>query len=163
MWLVFYKQHSDKPTLQYDEAVEEALCFGWIDSIIKKRDDDSYLRKLTPRKPDSRWSPSNKKRVEKLIRQRTMHEAGLTKVKQAKKSGAWNNSDPPQISLEMPVELKQELAKSKKAKAFFEQLAPSYQQQFIGWINVAKRPATKERRVAESIALLRQGKRLGLK
>jgi len=164
VWLVFYRKHSSTPTLQYDEAVEEALCFGWIDSIIKKRDDHSYTRKVTPRKPNSHWSQLNKKRVEKLIRQGLMCESGLAKVTEAKESGAWEKSaDRPEISFEIPSEFRQALARSNKAKTFFDQLAPSYQKQFIGWINVAKRQKTKERRVDESIALLQQGKRLGLK
>lgn len=164
VWLVFYKTHSNTPTLQYDEAVEEALCFGWIDSIIKKRDDDSYTRKITPRKSDSRWSELNKRRVAKLIRRGLMAESGLAKVKDAKESGAWDKpTGPPEISLEIPPEFKKALAKNKRAKKFFDQLAPSYQKQFIAWINVAKRQETKDRRVDESIALLQQGKRLGLK
>ena len=77
IWLVFYKKHTGKPTLKYDEAVEEALCFGWIDSIIKKVDDEKYVRKLTPRKADSRWSESNKKRVTKLQKQGLMTQVGL--------------------------------------------------------------------------------------
>ena len=160
---MFYKKHSNSPTLQYDEAVEEALCFGWIDSIIKKRDDHSYVRKITPRKPDSRWSQLNKKRVEKLIRQGLMCESGLVKVTAAKESGIWEESDRPKMSFEMPVEFKEALARHRKAKTFFDQLAPSYQNQFIGWISVAKRQETKERRVSESIALLLKGERLGMK
>lgn len=81
------KKHLSTPPLQYDEAVEEALCFGWIDSIIKKRDDDSYTRKVTPRKSDSCWSQLNKERVEKLVRQGLMCESGLAKVTAAKESG----------------------------------------------------------------------------
>jgi len=161
---VFYRKHSSTPTLQYDEAVEEALCFGWIDSIIKKRNDDSYMRKVTPRKPNSHWSQLNKKRVEKLIWQGLVCESGLAKVTEAKESGVWDKSaDQPKISFEIPSEFKQALARSNKAKTFFDQLAPSYQKQFIGWINVAKQQKTKERRLDESIALLQQGKRLGLK
>ena len=164
VWLVFYKKHLSTPTLQYDEAVEEALCFGWIDSIIKKRDDDSYTRKVTPRKSDSCWSQLNKERVEKLVRQGLMCESGLAKVTAAKESGVWDKSaDRPKISFELPSEFKKALARNNKAKMFFDQLAPSYQKQFIGWINVAKRQETKERRVNESIALLQQRKRLGLK
>ena len=164
VWLVFYKKRSSTLTLQYDEAVEEALCFGWIDSIIKKRDDDSYTRKVTRRKPNSHWSQLNKKRAEKLIRQGLMCESGLAKVTEAKESGVWEKSaDRPKISFEMSSEFKKALARSNRAKTFFAQLAPSYQKQFIGWINVAKRQKTKELRVDESIALLQQGKRLGLK
>jgi uncharacterized protein YdeI (YjbR/CyaY-like superfamily) len=163
VWLVFYKKQSGEPTLEYDEAVEEALCFGWIDSIITRRDEESYTRKLTPRRSGSRWSELNKKRVNKLTRQRLMTEAGLAKVREAKESGLWDESGRPEISLELSGELEDALAKSKKARAFFDQLAPSYKKQFIGWVSVAKRPETRARRVDEAIRLLEQGKRLGMK
>ncbi len=154
---------SGKPTLEYEEAVEEALCFGWIDSIIKKIDDEKYARKLTPRKANSRWSDLNKKRIQKLEKQGLMTQAGIAMVNEAKASGQWDNTDRPQISLETPKELKAALTRNKKAKQFFDQLAPSYQKQFIGWIAAAKRQETKERRIRESIALLEQRKKLGMK
>ena len=163
IWLVFYKKHTRIPALEYDAAVEEALCFGWIDSIIRKLDEDRYARKMTPRKPDSRWSELNKKRVKKLMRQGLMMESGLAKIEGAKKSGLWQQSDRPQISWEIPTKLKSALAGNRKAKTFFAQLAPTYRKHFIGWIAVAKRQETKDRRVKESIALLEQGKKLGLK
>jgi uncharacterized protein YdeI (YjbR/CyaY-like superfamily) len=163
IWLVFYKKHTGKPTLGYEEAVEEALCFGWIDSIIKKIDAEKYVRKLTPRKADSRWSELNKKRIMKLQKQGLLTEAGIMKVKVAKASGLWDKPDRPEISLDIPRELENALAKNTKAKSFFHQLAPSYQKQFIGWIAVAKRKETKERRLREAIALLEQGEKLGMK
>lgn len=163
VWLVFYKKHTGKPTLDYDDAVEEALCFGWIDSTIKKLDDNRYVRKFTPRKPGSRWSELNKKRVRKLMRQGLMTDAGMALVTSGKKSGNWEKSDRPKISLDIPPELEKALAKNKKAKAFFDGLAPSYQKQFIGWVSVAKQPETRDRRVKESIALLEKGEKLGLK
>ena len=163
IWLVFYKGHTGKPTLEYDEAVEEALCFGWIDSIIKKIDEDKYVRKLTPRKAGSRWSERNKKRIEKLKKQGLITEKGNAKIIEAKASGLWDRPDRPQISLEIPRELKFALAENREAKNFFDQLAPSYQKSFIGWIAAAKRPETKERRLRESIVLLERGEKLGMK
>lgn len=163
IWLVFYKKHTGRPSLDYVAAVEEALCFGWIDSIIKKIDDEKYVRKLTPRKPDSRWSALNKKRVAKLLQQGLMTDAGKARVDQAKESELWDKPDRPDISFDIPKELKQAFSKNTKARQFFYQLAPSYQKQFIGWIAVAKRPETKERRVRESVALLEQGRKLGMK
>ncbi|MBN1517299.1 YdeI/OmpD-associated family protein [Candidatus Sumerlaeota bacterium] len=163
IWLVFYKKHTGKPTLEYDDAVEEALCFGWIDSIIKKIDDEKYARKLTPRKADSRWSELNKRRIAKLQQQGLLTEIGKMKVKEAKASGQWDQPDRPQISYELPIELKRALAKNKKAREFFEQLAPTYKKQFIGWIAFAKRPETKDKRLKESIALLEKGEKLGMK
>ena len=163
IWLVFYKKHTGKPTLAYDEAVEEALCFGWIDSIIKKIDDERYVRKLTPRNADSRWSDLNKKRIAKLKQQELMTPTGNTMVKEAKASGFWDKPDRPQLSPEIPKELESALAKNKKARSFFDQLAPSYRKQYIGWIAFAKRQETKERRVKEAVVLLERGEKLGMK
>jgi uncharacterized protein YdeI (YjbR/CyaY-like superfamily) len=163
IWLVCYKKGTSKPTIAYDDAVEEALCFGWIDSIIKKIDDEKYVRKFTPRKDKSRWSQLNKKRANKMIKQGRMTEAGLAKIKAAKKNGCWNQDVRPQISFEVPPEFAKALARNKKAKENFENLAPSYRKFYIGWIATAKRPETKERRITESIALLEKGKKLGMK
>jgi len=163
IWLVFYKKGTHKPTLDYNEAVEEALCFGWIDSIIKRVDDERYVRKFTPRKPDSRWSALNKKRAAKVIKENRMTRHGLALIKAAKASGLWDQDNRPHISFEIPEALKKALRKNKKAKAFFDQLAPTDQKHFIGWIEVAKRQETIDKRVEESIKLLSQEKKLGLK
>ena len=163
IWLVFYKKHTGKATLEYDEAVEEALCFGWIDSIIKKIDDEKFVRKLTPRKADSQWSELNKKRIMKLKKQGLLTEAGIVKVQEAKASGLWNKPDSQKLPSSLPRDLESALAKNKKAKNFFDQLAPSYQKRFIGWISTAKRQETKERRLREAIVLLEKGEKLGMK
>jgi uncharacterized protein YdeI (YjbR/CyaY-like superfamily) len=89
-WLIFYKKYTSKPNVTYDEAVEEALCFGWIDSTIKRIDDEKFARKFTPRKPNSKWSESNKKRAEKMITRRRMTKAGLELIHQAKQRGQWS-------------------------------------------------------------------------
>src|SRR5579863_366528 len=88
-WLVFQKKHTDRPSLDYEEAVEEALCFGWIDSIIRRIDDGTYCRKFTPRKNDSAWSNENKTRVEKVTGEGRMTQFGQAKVDAAKRSGRW--------------------------------------------------------------------------
>lgn len=159
IWLVFYKKHTGKPSLDYEDAVQECLCFGWIDSIIKKIDDERYVRKMTPRKPNSQWSESNRARITVLRNQGLMTRAGISKVKEAEKNGRWDESE---IPPEIPAELLNELAKNRIAETFFNQLAPSYRKQFIGWIASAKRKETIERRVMEAIALLEQGKKLGM-
>jgi uncharacterized protein YdeI (YjbR/CyaY-like superfamily) len=163
IWLVFYKKQTRKPTMAYEAAVEEALCFGWIDGIIKKIDETKYARKFTPRRGRSKWSALNKKRAEKMVRQHKMTEAGLAKIKAAKKSGLWDEDPRPAISFDVPPELAKALTHNKKAKANFEKLAPTYRKHYIGWITVAKRAETKKRRIAESIALLEKGEKLGLK
>jgi uncharacterized protein YdeI (YjbR/CyaY-like superfamily) len=163
VWLVFYKKRTKKRTLEYNEAVEEALCFGWIDSIIKKIDEEKYVRKFTPRKPDSLWSELNKQRVEKIMKEGKMTEHGLVKIEAAKGSLLWDKRDRPQIKFDMPAELEKALKKNKKARDFFEQLAPTYKKQFIGWIKMAKREETKIKRLKETIEKLEKGEKLGLK
>lgn len=163
IWLIFYKKETSVPSIAYEAAVEEALCFGWIDSIIKKIDDERYARKFTPRSVKSVWSALNKKRVNKMIKQGRMTEVGLAKIKAAKKTGLWNKDPRRQISLDVPPEFAKALARNKMARENFDKLAPSYRKHYIGWITFAKRPETKKRRIDESIALLEKGQKLGLK
>ena len=164
VWLIYYKKKTGKTSVEYGASVEEALCYGWVDSIIKKLDDTKYARKFTPRKESSKWSPSNKKRVEQLIREGLMTEHGLEKVEAAKRAGNWDNLvQKPKLTFEMPPEFAEALRKDKRAQETFNKLAPTYQKQYLGWIEVAKRPDTKAKRINESIRLLAEGKKLGLK
>src|SRR5688572_1281048 len=105
VWLVFYKKETGRPSLEYEDSIEEALCFGWVDSIIKNIDAATYCRKFTPRKEASNWSNTNKSRVAKIIREGKMTEFGLAKVHAAKKSGRWDRQPPPVINLDLPREL----------------------------------------------------------
>ena len=163
IWLVFHKKATGRPSLEYEESVEEALCFGWIDSIIKRIDGEKYCRKFTPRKKDSQWSSTNKKRVAKIINEGRMTEFGLAKVKAAKRSGIWKLDPTPVIKLDLPRELSEAFVRNKQAKDFFEKLAPTYRKHFIGWIVTAKRPETRAKRLQESLVLLARGEKLGLK
>lgn len=163
VWLIFYRKGAGHPTLGYDASVEEALCYGWIDSIIMKIDEQRYSRKFTPRRPGSAWSSINKRRVARLIKLKKMAPPGLAVVEAAKESGCWDAAPPSRRHFELPQELAQALRKSKKAKRHFDELAPSYRQHFVGWIATAKRPETRAGRVKKSVALLEQGKKLGLK
>ena len=163
VWLVFYKKSTSKSTIEYEAAVEEALCFGWIDSIIKRFDDEKYVRKFTPRKDKSDWSTLNKKRVTKMIKTGRMTEAGLAKIRAAKKNGSWNQNGKTPRSLEIPPEFAEALAGNKKAREHFEKLAPTYRRHYLGWIAAAKRPETRKRRIDEAILLLEKGAKLGLK
>lgn len=163
VWLVFYKKETGEATMTYDEAVEEALCFGWIDSIIKKLDERRYMRKFTPRKDKSKWSAYNKRRVAKLIKAGRMMQVGLAKVETAKQNGMWEKPDRPQIPVELPADFETALSQIPQAQENFEALAPSYQKQYIGWITVAKRAETKNKRIKEAIALLEKGEKLGMR
>jgi len=163
IWLVYYKPHTGKPTLEYGESVEEALCFGWVDSLIRKLDEQRYARKFTPRKPDSRWSESNRERAERLIAQGLMTRHGLALVEAAKASGAWDAGDRPQLSDEPAPEFLRALAGNHAARAFFEKLTDRQRRDYVWWINEAKQDATRLRRIRESISLLEQGRKLGMK
>ncbi len=163
VWLVYYKQHTGKPTLEYNESVEEALCFGWVDSLIKKLDEEKFARKFTPRKTRSRWSESNRKRVADLLKRGLMAEPGMACVEAAKASSLWDADDCPQLSEDLSPEFAQSLAKSHAARVYFEKLTEAQKKQFILWINEAKQEFTRRRRIRESISLLEQGRKLGMK
>ena len=163
LWLVFYKKHTGKTGLTYEDAVQEALCFGWIDGIRKRIDDEKHTIRFTPRRKNSLWSPTNKKRVAKLIASGLMTDAGHAKVREAKRSGKWDKADVRTPDPDVPVELTKALARCKKAQQNFANLAPSYRRQYIWWIGSAKRDETRCKRVKEAVARLKEDKRLGLK
>jgi uncharacterized protein YdeI (YjbR/CyaY-like superfamily) len=163
VWLVFFKKGAGEQTLTYDEALDEALCYGWIDSLIKKIDDTKYARKFTPRNEVSKWSEINKKRVERLFKEGRMTRAGMDVVETAKKNGCWDKPDRPPTVTEIPTELTAVLKKNKVAKANFERLAPSHRARYIMWVGTARRPETRARRAVEAVRLLDNDKKLGLK
>jgi len=163
IWLIYYKKHTGKPSIPYDDSVEEALCFGWIDSIIKKLDEERFARKFTPRKPKSSWSETNKERARKMMRNGKMTEVGLAKIREAKKSGEWSRTPPKRKELVIPPYMKAALARNEKAQENFYNLAKSYRRQYVGWISSAKREETRKRRLAEVIRLLEKNERLGMK
>jgi uncharacterized protein YdeI (YjbR/CyaY-like superfamily) len=159
LWVVFFKKHTGRENLSYDAAVEEALCFGWIDSLVKRLDDDRYARKFTPRKKASKWSASNLTRVRRLIAEGRMTDAGLAVYD----PNVAAHQAPAVGSDEVPAFLTDALDTNPAAKEFFAGLAPSYRRAYIGWISSAKRKETRDRRLAEAISLLSQGKKLGMK
>ena len=163
VWLIFYKKTSGKPSIGYQEAVEEALCFGWIDSLKKSIDSTRYKQKFTPRKIGSIWSESNKKRVDRLIKNDLMKEPGLKLINQAKKDGSWDKIPVSQQPIDPPQEFIKALQENSEANIYFQSLAPSYQKQFITWIGSAKRLETRIKRADESISLLANKQKLGLK
>jgi len=163
VWLIFFRKETGKPSMDYEAAVNEALCYGWIDSIIKKISAKKYARKFTPRKDKSKWSELNKKRVERLIKNNKMTKFGLRKVTIAQNNGQWDKSERPNILFDIPPEFQDALNKNGRAKENFEQMGKSNQKQYIGWIITAKRQVTKEKRIKESIKFLEKNLKLGLK
>lgn len=152
VWLIIYKKGSGRQGLTYAEIVEEALCFGWIDSKPNKRDAESYFLFMAPRKPKSAWSALNKKRIEKLLKENLITPAGLQKINEAKKDGSWTTLDSIE-ALEMPASLKKAFAKNKKALDCFSAFPPSTKKQIYQWVESAKADATKQKRITETITL----------
>lgn len=152
IWLIIYKKGSGKPSLTYDEIVEQALCYGWIDSKPNKRDAESYYLFIAPRKPKSVWSALNKKRIGKLLEGNLMTPIGLQKISDAKKDGSWTALDKIE-ALEMPALLKSAFAKNKKAHAYFDAFPPSTKKQLYQWVESAKTDATKQKRITETVIL----------
>jgi uncharacterized protein YdeI (YjbR/CyaY-like superfamily) len=163
VWLIYYKKCSDKPSISYEESVEEALCFGWVDSIIRRIDKEKCARKFTPRKSKSVWSESNKKRAEKMIIERKMTEEGLARIKEAKENGEWFKTPSYLKKLVIPSYLADTLATDEKAFDAFSKLGNSYKMNFVRWIDNAKKKETRNKRIAETIKLLRRNQKLGMK
>lgn len=152
VWVVIYKKHTGRSSVTYDEVVEEALCFGWIDSKPNKRDEESYFLFISPRKPKSVWSALNKKRIEKLLNENNMTAAGLQKIEAAKKDGSWTTLDKIE-ALEMPAVLKKAFAKNKTGLKNFEQFPSSVKKQVYHWIGSAKTETTQQKRITETVTL----------
>ena len=152
IWLISYKKDTGKPRFDYDESVEEALCFGWIDSKPAKLDDERSMLWFAPRKPKTNWSKLNKDRVEKMIKAGLMAPAGLAKVEAAKKDGSWNALDGVE-ALDIPPDLAKAFSKNKTAKEYFEAFPRSVKRGILEWILNAKRPETRAKRIEETVTL----------
>ncbi len=161
VWLVIYKKHTGQLGLSYEEAVEEALCFGWIDGLLHRIDDEKYALRYSPRKKGSIWSEVNKRRVRKLIKQGRMTEAGLAKIRDAKANGEWRAARLRENVTNLPDDLAQALKTNRPAWHNFERLAPSHKKQFIYWITSAKTDVTRRKRIHETIRLVAENKKLG--
>ncbi len=158
IWLLFHKRPSNAAHISYDDAVEEALCFGWIDSILRRLDDDRYARKFTPRLAESKWSTLNCRRYIDLKARGLLATPGLQRPP-TNRSG-----DAPRPSLSvLPSYIEETLKADPAAWQHYNQLAPSYRRAYIGWIDSAKRQETKEKRLREARFLLAAGKKLGMK
>src|SRR4029078_230604 len=130
VWMIYYKKNSVKSRVPYNEAVEEALCFGWIDSIMKPIDEEKYMQKFTPRKVKSVWSALNKKRVEQMMQQNLMADAGLAIIELGKKNGSWAKLDHVE-SYSIPPDLAKVFAKNKKVSNYFEGLTKFRRKQWL--------------------------------
>jgi uncharacterized protein YdeI (YjbR/CyaY-like superfamily) len=158
VWLVFNKRKTGHASIAYLDALDEALCFGWIDSLLRRLDDARYARKFTPRKPDSQWSDTNRRRYAALEASGRVMPPGRARPPTDRRAVS-----PRSRPLTVPSYMNEELDRHPAARRNFDQLPPSHRRNYIAWIDSAKQHETKMRRLGESIRMLTTGKRLGLK
>jgi uncharacterized protein YdeI (YjbR/CyaY-like superfamily) len=152
VWLITFKKGSGEPILSYDDIVEEALCFGWVDSRPGKLDAKRTMLYISPRKPKSAWSKPNKIRIEKMTAAGQMYPAGIRAVELAKQNGTWSILDASEDYIP-PDDLVQALDGNAKAKQNFAAFPPGVRKNILHWITLAKRPETRAKRIAETVAL----------
>ncbi len=157
IWLIYYKVKSGQPSVQYSEAVKEALCFGWIDSKVKSLDADRYKQIFTPRKAKSVWSKLNKQYIAELLEQGLITEAGLKTIEAAKQDGSWQTLDAIE-ALIIPIDLQHALTANEAASSNFEAFNNSSKKNILTWINSAKRLETRQRRIEQTISSALQNK-----
>jgi uncharacterized protein YdeI (YjbR/CyaY-like superfamily) len=157
VWLVFSKKHTGEPRVPYGDAVEEALCFGWIDSVVHKLDEDRYAQKFTPRKDAGKWSAPNLERMERLIASGRMTPAGLAKFAPVAQPPRFQADD------EVPAFIESALKGNETARQYFLGLAPSHRREYVRWITEAKKEETRQRRLGEALRLLERRRKLGMK
>ncbi len=149
VWLIYFKKESGRTRVSYDDAVEEALCFGWIDSVVKKLDDDSYQQFYSPRKKTSNWSKLNKERVEKLVEQGLMREAGFKMIEIAKARGKWDALNEVEQLL-VPDDLQALFDENPDAARHWDAFSRSSRRGILEWILNAKRPETRQQRITKT-------------
>ena len=152
VWLIYYKKKSNIPTVIYSEAVDEALCFGWIDSKSKPIDELKHMQFFSRRKPNSVWSRVNKEKIERLTNEGLMTKAGYEIIEIAKQNGSWTILDEAE-ALIIPDDLDKELQKRKNAKEYFLSLSRSDKRNILQWLVLAKRQETRDKRIAEIVEL----------
>jgi uncharacterized protein YdeI (YjbR/CyaY-like superfamily) len=160
IWLQIFKKHSGVATVTYAQALDEALCFGWIDSSKNKFDDASYVQRFSPRKPRSIWSKLNREHVARLITHKKMEPAGLRAVEQAKRNGQWDNAYDSQSNSKVPAELQTFFDKDAKAKAFFESLSSVNRYAFCHRIQKTTSPEARAKKVAWAITMLQKREKI---
>lgn len=158
VWLIYYKKKSAIPTVMYSEAVDEALCFGWIDSKAKPLDEEKFMQFFSKRKANSVWSKVNKAKVERLIGDGLMTKAGFESIEIAQQNGSWTILDEAE-ALIIPKDLNDEFQKRPKAKSYFLGLSRSDKRNILQWLVLAKREETRQKRIAEIVELANQNQK----
>ena len=163
VWLAYFKKHTGKASVSYIDSVKEALCFGWIDGLKRRIDDERYAHRFTPRKASSKWSPQNIRLAEELIESGQMTSAGLAAFDQRVPYEPELQQRLGAKELPLTTETENGLKANQAAWKNFNQLSPGYRKQYVGWIQSAKRPETRKKRLQEAISLLEKNKKLGMK
>ena len=158
VWLVYFKPGSGRTTIDYESSVEEALCFGWIDSIIQRIDEHRYARKFNPRRMDSKWSETNKRRVLKVLREGRMTESGMAKVTFDVNTVDISKPKTKRPPVKMPENIETALKSRPGLWQAFQNISPTYQRNYILWLSDAKKPETFERRLRMLIDEVMAGK-----
>jgi uncharacterized protein YdeI (YjbR/CyaY-like superfamily) len=156
--LIFYKVGSEFESMRWEEAVQVAICYGWIDSTVKKMDEERRKQFFTPRKNKSVWSKLNKSYIDKLLQENLIHESGLKKIEIAKQNGSWNALDAVE-DLIIPNDLQSAFEKNEIAFENYKKFSPSYRKSYLYWLNQAKREETRNNRIAEIISFCNQNKK----
>ncbi len=159
IWIKFFKKHSGVPSVVYSEALDEALCWGWIDSQTKTFDEKAYLQRFTPRRPRSIWSKRNRDHVARLVKEGRMQPSGLVQVETAKKDGRWDAAYDSPKNTGMSRDFLKELSKNKKAKKFFDSLNRANLYAIAWRLQTAKKPETREKRMRDILKMLGEGKK----
>ena len=162
VWLVYYKKHTGVATVDYAASVEEALCFGWIDTTMRRLDDQRYVRKFTPRRARSQWSLLNRRRAEKMMAAGLMTPAGMQEIERARAEGAWDRALEDRVDRPVPVELAEALAGDRVAAANFRRFTPTQRKYLINWVASAKKEATRLSRAAKAVVMCRENRRPGM-
>lgn len=149
IWVVRWKKKEGRPYVTYDEIVDECICFGWVDSLPKKLDDERTMLRISPRNPKSNWSGKNKERVAELTKQGKMHTSGLEMVELAKESGTWDFLDDVE-KLIVPPDLQKALETTLEAEHYFDRFPPSSKRGILEWIKTAKTEPTRNKRIQET-------------
>jgi uncharacterized protein YdeI (YjbR/CyaY-like superfamily) len=158
LWLKLARKSSGIASVSKAEAIDTALCHGWIDGQLDSFDDDFWLIRFTPRQPDSKWSEKNKSRALELIAQKLMRPAGLSEIERARTDGRWDAAYAPQSTAQVPEDLRVALVKNKKAARFFETIDGANRYAILYRVQTAKRPETRAARIATYVAMLAEAK-----
>ena len=163
IWLIYFKKHTSKPTVTYLESVEEAICFGWIDGIKKRIDDERYTHRFSPRRKSSKWSSLNIDIAKRMIKEERMTTAGLNAYNQRKEYDKDFLQSRLSKNIKLDPKYEKLIKENETAWINFINLPLSHKQNYILWLNSAKKEVTKLKRIKEAITLLEKNKKLGMK